>query len=85
MLIVPKSIRNEIIISLHCEWYIGHCGIFKTIQRICDNYWQPFVKDDVTNYTSTYKICLSTRYGGDLVVKCSKKLELPAQELLHDN
>ena len=61
MLIVPKSIRNEIIISLHCEWYIGHCGIFKTIQRICDNYWQPFVKDDVTNYASTYKICLSIK------------------------
>ena len=31
------------------------------------------------------KFAYQSRYGGDLVVKCSKKLELPAQELLHDN
>ena len=61
LLVVPKSLRNEIISLSHSEWYSGHFGIFKTIQRIYNNYWWPTVKEDVTNFISTCKICLSIK------------------------
>ena len=56
-----RHLRYEIISLSHYEWYNGHFGIFKAIQRIYNNYWWPAVKEDVTNFISTYKICLSTK------------------------
>ena len=61
LLVVPKSLRYEIISLSHSEWYSGHFGIFKTIQRIYNKYWWPTVKEDVTNFISTCKICLSIK------------------------
>ena len=61
LLVVPKSLRYEKISLSHSEWYSGHFGIFKTIQRIYNNYWWPTVKEDVTNFISTCKICLSIK------------------------
>ena len=61
LLVVPKSLRYEIISLSHGEWYSGHFGIFKTIQRIYNSYWWPTVKEDVTNFISTCKICLSIK------------------------
>ena len=62
LLVVPKSLRYEIISLSHSEWYSGHFGIFKTIQRVYNNYWWPkHVKEDVTNFISICKICLSIK------------------------
>ena len=61
LLVVPKPLRYEIISLSHCEGYTGHFGILKTIQRIGNNYWWPTVKEDVTNFISTCKICLSIK------------------------
>ena len=41
--------------------YSWHFEIFKTIQRIYNNYWGPTVKVDVTNFVSAYKMCLSIK------------------------
>ena len=73
LLVVPKSLRYEIISLSHSEWYSGHFGIFKTIQRIYNNYWWPTVKEDVTNFISTCTICLSIKTPTDLVVKWGGK------------
>ena len=61
LLVVPKSLRYEIISLSHSEWYSGHSGIFKTIQRIYNNYWWSTVKEDITNFISICKICLSIK------------------------
>ena len=61
LLVVPKSLTYEIISLSHSEWYSGHFGIFKAIQCICNNYWSPTVKEDVTNFISTCKICGSIK------------------------
>ena len=61
LLVVPKSLRYEIISLSHSEWYSGHFGIFKTIQHVYNNYWWPAVKEDVTNFISTCKICSSIK------------------------
>ena len=73
LLVVPKSLRYEIISLSHSEWYSGHFGIFKTIQRIYNNYLWPTVKEDVTNFISTCTICLSIKTPTDLVVKWGGK------------
>ena len=37
LLVVPKSLRYEIISLSHSEWYSGHFGM--TIRRVYNNYW----------------------------------------------
>ena len=58
---LQKSLRYEIVSLSHSEWYSGHFGIFKIIRRINNNYWWSTVKEDVTNFISTCKICSSIK------------------------
>ena len=72
LLVVPKSLRYEITSLSHSEWYSGHFGIFKTFQRVYNNYWWPkHVKEDVTNFISIWKICLSIKTTNGPWVKWS--------------
>ena len=39
LVVVPKSLREEILELGHSQFYSGHFGAFKTHQRILDSAW----------------------------------------------
>ena len=48
LLYVPKPKRIEIIKYSHGSTIACHPGITATIERICENYWWPKLRNDVT-------------------------------------
>ena len=70
LLVVPKSLRYEIISLSHHEWYSGHFGIFKNIQHISNNSWWSTVKED---FISSCKICLSIKTQNRFCGKMEKR------------
>lgn len=55
--VVPKNRRREVISSAHDAATSGHAGVFKTYHRICERYYWPKLRNDVTRYVKNCKIC----------------------------
>ena len=49
LVVVPKSLREEILELGHSQFYSGHFGAFKTHQRILDSPWWPDMFADMQN------------------------------------
>lgn len=60
-ILVPKYLRNDIIVSCHDPPTAGHFGFFKTLARIQENYYWPHMKKDVLRYVKACKICCSQK------------------------
>ena len=49
LVVVPKSLREEILELGHSQFYSGHFGAFKTHQRILNSPWWPDMFADMSN------------------------------------
>ena len=49
LVVVPKSLREEILELGHSQFYSGHFGAFKTHQRILNSPWWPDMFADMPN------------------------------------
>lgn len=85
--VIPKSRRNEILKLCHDEPTSAHFGIFKTYQRILENYYWPKLRYDVSRFVKRCQICLGSkasqggRYG---LMGSEKKVRFPFQCLSLD-
>jgi len=53
---VPESMVHNVICIYHDQ--CAHCGIEKTVQGICENYWFPSARKRVQNYINDCLTCL---------------------------
>lgn len=72
LIVVPPSLRNEILQASHDEPTSGHLGIARTLARIQENYYWPRLRADVTHYVRTCRACQrrkvpSTKQAGFLM------------------
>ena len=47
---VPKSLRDEVLNLLHCQFAVGHFGDDKTVRRVLDCCWWPAAQKDVEDF-----------------------------------
>lgn len=59
--VVPKELRKNIIEENHCPPTCGHAGIYKTYDRLCQRYYWPKMKQDVTNFVRKCEICIQVK------------------------
>lgn len=72
-LVVPPTLKHEILRANHGEPVAGHFGFKKTAARIYERYYWPHMSQDIMNYCQCCMDC-QTR-------KTSKKLRFPLQPL----
>ena len=56
-LVLPKALREEVMLAYHDEVLGGHCGNFKTSQKIQQWYWWPEMNKDVQEWVRTCVVC----------------------------
>lgn len=69
--VVPESMVTNIIRVYHDE--MAHCGIEKTVQGICSNYWFPHLRKRIQDHISNCLSCIlnnvsSNVYEGELQI-----------------
>ncbi len=57
VLLAPASLHAEIIAQAHAAWHAGHGGVFKTCERILQEYWWPGLSADVIEFIKECKPC----------------------------
>lgn len=57
--VVPRGMRQQIVKAAHDE--LGHFGIEKTLQRLCNHYWFPRMRQYVENYIKCCIACLFSK------------------------
>lgn len=57
-LVVPKENRSSVIHAIHCVPTSGHPGVFKTYKKICERYFWPKMRSDVSCFVKKCKICI---------------------------
>lgn len=57
LLVVPSSLREEILQALHDEPTAGHLGFTRTLRRIQDRYYWPRLSADVARYVKSCREC----------------------------
>jgi transposase InsO family protein len=53
----PEAVRQEIIHGCHASRFAGHCGEFRTIERIQTRYFWPGMTNDVKNFIKSCSTC----------------------------
>lgn len=56
-LVVPRSLRAEVLRECHDEALAGHLGIFKTRKRVAQSYYWPKMTEFITRYVRRCEIC----------------------------
>ncbi len=56
-LVLPKSLREQIMEAYHDELLAGHCGYFKTAQKIQQWYWWPKMHLDIEKWVKECPTC----------------------------
>ena len=56
-IVVPKDKRHEILTRCHDVPASGHVGIFKTFWKVCQRYYWPKMRTDVSKYVKACKVC----------------------------
>ena len=51
--VAPRSLKNKILVMSHTEWSAGHFGLYKTHQKILNNFWWPNMFRDTKEYLFT--------------------------------
>lgn len=57
LLVVPKSLREEILQASHDEPMAGHLGFTRTLRRIQERYYWPRLSSDVAHYVKSCREC----------------------------
>ena len=60
-LIVPKSLREEILTQLHNHPTAGHFGVTKTMQRVKSRFYWPYCRKDVQMWCARCALCSSKK------------------------
>lgn len=59
--VVQKPSRKALIYKAHDAPLAGHCGVHKTYDRLCQNFYWPKMKQDVASYVRRCTVCQSTK------------------------
>ena len=57
VIIAPQDMQEEILKAAHCTIWGGHAGIWKTNERILDQYWWPTLMKDIQEFVTSCKTC----------------------------
>ena len=60
-IIVPKSLREEVLGYYHGTPHLGHFGATKTEKIIRDKFWWPRINADVSEWCRTCEVCQKTK------------------------
>lgn len=60
-LLIPQSMRQEIIREWHDSLRCGHMGRDRTIERLSSRFYWPAMREDIIKYIKTCDICQRTR------------------------
>eukprot|EP00112_Aurelia_sp_Birch-Aquarium-sp1_P015743 Seg3512.1 transcript_id=Seg3512.1/GoldUCD/mRNA.D3Y31 product="Retrovirus-related Pol polyprotein from transposon 412" pseudo=true protein_id=Seg3512.1/GoldUCD/D3Y31 len=63
-IVMPTSLREEVLPLSHNEWTSGHFGIFKTHRRVLENFWWPGLHRDVCDFVSNCDVCIRVKRLG---------------------
>ena len=53
LLVIPSSLKHEIVTACHDHPLAGHMGLEKTLNKIRDRYWWPHIYKEVKEYIAT--------------------------------
>ena len=56
-IVVPKLYHREVISIAHDSPMAGHLGVRKTHDRICNHFWWPTLRNDVSEYCRSCHTC----------------------------
>lgn len=56
-LVLPKAMHEKVMESYHDELLAGHCGYFKTAQKIQQWYWWPAMNKDIKEWVAQCPVC----------------------------
>jgi ''chromo'' (CHRromatin Organisation MOdifier) domain./Reverse transcriptase (RNA-dependent DNA polymerase)./Integrase core domain. len=56
-LVLPKPLREEVMVAYHDEVLAGHYGYFKTAQKIAQWYWWPNMHKDIKAWVKSCTVC----------------------------
>jgi len=56
-LVLPLKLREDVMRAYHDELLAGHCGYFKTAQKIAQWYWWPKMHKDIKMWVRTCTVC----------------------------
>lgn len=59
--VVPKDKRREVLLRCHDIPAAGHIGIFKTYWKVCQLYYWPKMRSDITRYVKACKVCAQNK------------------------
>ena len=70
-IVVPASVRLQVLEELHDAPYSGHRGVTKTVALVSANFWWPKMRDEIQHHVRTCAICQvakakSVKPGGQL-------------------
>ena len=71
-LILPESLRNEVLLQLHNKKTAGHLGLAKTVQRVKQRFYWANCSKDVRRWCRKCDLCASRR-------RTQRKLRAPMQ------
>lgn len=60
-LVVPQSLREEILQNLHAGTLGGHLGAEKTLAKVKERFYWPGVQEDVSNWCRTCEACATRK------------------------
>ena len=56
-LVLPLSLREEVMEAFHDDLLGGHCGYFKTAQKVAQWYWWPRMNKDIKKWVKECIVC----------------------------
>ncbi|CAB3254099.1 unnamed protein product [Arctia plantaginis] len=86
-LVVPESLRNEVLKQCHDRPEAAHLGVFKTFKRLSQSYFWPKMINDVKRYVKRCQVCLahkSVNVPPPGLMENPKKVQRPFQVLSTD-
>ena len=63
-LVVPEKLRQKVISVAHDGLLSGHCGIRRTIDRVCSNFYWKNLQQDVRRFCRSCSVCQKTFQKG---------------------
>lgn len=79
-LVVPKSLRQEVLKECHDSPFASHGGMFKTTSRLKELYYWPRLTQDVKRYVRSCKVCAQQKalnYGRPGLMGQPKRANFP--------
>lgn len=76
-LLVPVSLRNELLQHFHAAPYAAHMGVYRTLTAISRNYWWPGLSSDVLGFVRACTKCAVRNKPPHQAVRVRKQVEVP--------